>query len=147
MKVELAVGEALVVTFKDTDGEVTVAYADKDVSILCGCRPDVARLLQALGGILVHADMPDTKGHECVVYHEPVGILVGGVKDKNKYKEVTIPPQGGEDIRDMDPLDPLSGPDDKPCETCSTFPRGTARNDWRKGTKCGACGAWALKVL
>ena len=74
MRVELEIGESIVVTFKDTDGEVTVAFADQS-NILTGCREDVARKLQALGGITVHADMPDTAGREGVVYHEPLGLV------------------------------------------------------------------------
>lgn len=73
MKVELNCGEAIVVTFAETDGEVTVAYSDPDITTLVGCREEIARELQSLGGIAVHTDMPDTSGREGVVYHEPMG--------------------------------------------------------------------------
>ena len=45
MRIELSEGEAVVVTFRGTDGEITVAFKPEDVQILTGCREDVAREL------------------------------------------------------------------------------------------------------
>jgi len=73
-KIELEVGESVVVTFAETDGEITVAFSDKSLRVLVGCREEVAAKLQALGGIAVHVDLPDTSGREGVIYHEPLNV-------------------------------------------------------------------------
>lgn len=50
MKVELKPGEALVVTFADSDGEITVTFGRE--------------------AIVVHADLADTSGREGIIYRE-----------------------------------------------------------------------------
>ena len=50
MKIELAPGETLVVSLKDSDGTFTVKFGESAVT--------------------VEADMPDTKGREGVIYEE-----------------------------------------------------------------------------
>lgn len=90
MKVELDVGEAVVITFAGTDGEITVAFADKDIRILTGCRADLAAELQELGGITVHVDLADVSGREGVIYHEPLGTpdeRVGKVERPSDYND------------------------------------------------------------
>lgn len=74
-KIELEVGEAVVVTFAGTDGEITVAFCDREVRILTGCRPGVAATCLERGGIVVHADLGDRAGHEGVIYHESCDVL------------------------------------------------------------------------
>jgi hypothetical protein len=72
--IELAPGEALVVTFAETDGEVTVAYAlEEPMRCVIGCRPEVAKELPH--GIVVHVDLPDTQGRGGIIYHEPFSDL------------------------------------------------------------------------
>lgn len=70
-KIELEPGEAVVVTFKDCDGEITVAFVPYGVRILTGCRAEVAMELSVKPGITVHADLPDAMSREGVVYYEP----------------------------------------------------------------------------
>jgi len=70
MRIELSEGEAVVVTFRGTDGEITVAFKPEDVQILTGCREDVARELPY--GISVHTDMPDTANRVGLIYNEPL---------------------------------------------------------------------------
>lgn len=70
-KIELSCGEAVTITFAETDGEITVGFSDEDHEIV-GCDDERAAVLNDLGGIVVHADMPDSSGREGVVYHEPM---------------------------------------------------------------------------
>jgi len=69
-KIELDVGEAVTVTFRGTDGEITVAFSDPHVRVLVGCEKEVAQRCQELGGIVVHADLPDNAGRGDVIYWE-----------------------------------------------------------------------------
>jgi hypothetical protein len=66
-RIELDVGEAVVVTFKGTDGEITVAMTVKGICV--GCREYVAAQLPL--GISIH-DMPDSSGRTGVIYHEAI---------------------------------------------------------------------------
>lgn len=60
MKIELKPGEHVMIHFEDTDGEITVSFGDKD---------NASVSLPA--GIVVHADLPDERGREGIIYHEP----------------------------------------------------------------------------
>lgn len=76
-RIELALGESVVVTFKDTDGEITVAFIDPDVtflpeSLLVNHDESGASQLPRMSGVVVHADMADASGREGIVYHEPL---------------------------------------------------------------------------
>jgi hypothetical protein len=94
-KIELEVGEAVVVTFKDTDGEITVAFTDRDVRACVGCREQVAARAVDLGGIIIHADMPDTAGRGDIIYHEPMGV------DERFAKEAVV--EHNRPVRSPDP--------------------------------------------
>ncbi len=68
---QLAQCEAVVITFADTDGEITVAYASHATRSLIGCSSE--RAMQTPSGISVHADLRDDVGREGIIYHEPMG--------------------------------------------------------------------------
>jgi hypothetical protein len=68
-QIKLCASEAVVITFAETDGEVTVAYMDPTIRSLTGCPYDRAK--DTPPGISVHVDLADRIGREGIIYHEP----------------------------------------------------------------------------
>jgi hypothetical protein len=67
-KLQLSPCEAVEITFAETDGKVTVAFASPVTRSLVGCDADRAKVTPP--GISVHVDLPDDLGRVGIVYNE-----------------------------------------------------------------------------
>ena len=78
-QLQLSPCEAVEITFAETDGKITVAFAAHEIRSLIGC--DHERAMQTPPGISVHVDLPDDLGRVGIVYHE------SGVSDEPELEE------------------------------------------------------------
>lgn len=78
-QLQLSPCEAVEITFAETDGKITVAFASHEIRSLIGC--DHERAMLTPPGISVHVDLPDGLGRVGIVYHE------SGVADEPELEE------------------------------------------------------------